>query len=145
MKKIILIIILLLVGCRAEKIEDSNNVRIEYKERLVTDTIEVKVPQIVYKDKVILTPNKDTFSLLENNYFKCEAGIKDNILYHNFESKITETKIPIQTIVKDSIIFKDRIKTNTVTQTKTDHKGYFIALILLLLIIINYLWKQLRK
>ncbi len=82
---------------------------------LQTDTVYVQLPQIIQQ---VQTP--DTTSVLENDYALSSAAISSGILSHSLETKPVKAPVEIQlkTVYKDSIIFRDRVITETVEVEK---------------------------
>ena len=80
-----------------------------------TDTVYVALPQIV--EKVITA---DTSSVLENDYAKSEAVISNGMLAHSLETKPVQKPVEVQTktVYRDSIIFRDRVVTETLEVEK---------------------------
>ena len=95
----------------SEKIVVETRIETVYK----TDTVYLEVPKIVEK---IVTA--DTVSVLENDYAKSEASVSDGLLAHSLETKPVKQPVEIQlkTVYKDSIIFRDRVITETVEVEK---------------------------
>ena len=79
---------------------------IEYRDRIVHDTTEVKIP---YEVEKIVT--RDTVSHLENTYAKSDAVVSDGFLSHSLESKPQIIKVPVEVHVTDTIIKESEIKT----------------------------------
>ena len=109
---------MLVVGCRSNKpatnsIEKHTNVsvRTEY----IYDTLYYQLPA---SEKSIVT--KDTISTIQNEYNISTAILSNGLLYHNLVSK--DIKIPIEVrqeiITKDSIVYVDKIKTETIEVEK---------------------------
>ena len=80
-----------------------------------TDTVFLEVPKIVEK---IVTA--DTSSVLENDYALSSASVSDGLLSHSLETKLVQQPVEIQTkiIYRDSIIFRDRVVTETLEVEK---------------------------
>ena len=109
---------MLVVGCRSNKpatnsIEKHTNVsvRTEY----IYDTLYYQLPA---SEKSIVT--KDTISTIQNEYNISTAILSNGLLYHSLVSK--DIKIPIEVrqeiITKDSIVYVDKIKTETIEVEK---------------------------
>ena len=105
---------MLVVGCRSNKpatnsIEKHTNVsvRTEY----IYDTLYYQLPA---SEESIVT--KDTISTIQNEYNISTAILSNGLLYHSLVSK--DIKIPIEVrqeiITKDSIVYVDKIKTETI-------------------------------
>ena len=80
-----------------------------------TDTVYLEVPKIV--EKVV---TKDTSSVLENDYALSTAAVSDGLLSHLLETKPVKQPVEIQTkiVYRDSIIFRDRVVTETLEVEK---------------------------
>ena len=101
----------------ARPIQESDNTKVEVKtvvERVV-DTAYVELPVIVEKVATL-----DTTSLLENKYAKSEAVVSGGILHHSLETKPVKEPVQVETkiVYRDSIVFRDRIQTQTVEVEK---------------------------
>ena len=81
----------------------------------VVDTAYVELPVIVEKVATL-----DTTSLLENKYAKSEAVVSGGILHHSLETKPVKEPVQVETkiVYRDSIVFRDRIQTQTVEVEK---------------------------
>jgi len=94
-------------------LQNSESARVEVRTEMKTvhDTAYVELPIIIEKRATL-----DTASTLENTYAKSEATVTAGILHHSLETKPVSVPVQIETkeVVRDSIIFKDRIQTKTV-------------------------------
>lgn len=90
---------------------DSTRVEVHTVTETVHDTAYVELPVIVER---IVT--RDTTSTLENDYARSEATITDGFLHHSLETKPVRHPVQVETkiVYRDSIIFRDRIQTQTV-------------------------------
>lgn len=127
---------MLVVGCRSNKpatnsIEKHTNVsvRTEY----IYDTLYYQLPA---SEKSIVT--KDTISTIQNEYNISTAILSNGLLYHSLVSK--DIKIPIEVrqeiITKDSIVYVDKIKTETIEVEKPLtflHRFVIVSLLALVL------------
>ena len=79
------------------------------------DTVFLEVPRIVEK---IVTA--DTVSVLENDYAMSSASVSDGLLSHSLETKPVQQPVEVQTkiVYRDSIIFRDRVVTETIEVEK---------------------------
>lgn len=84
-----------LASCSPKYITET---RIEYRDRVVTDTATVEVP--VEVEKVV---TRDTVSHLENTYAKSDAVVSGGFLTHTLESKPQIIKVPVEVHVTDTI------------------------------------------
>ena len=92
-------------------VTDSTRVEVHTVTETVHDTAYVELPVIVER---IVT--RDTTSTLENDYARSEATITNGFLRHSLETKPVRHPVRIETkiVYRDSIIFRDRIQTQTV-------------------------------
>ena len=106
MKRLVCIVMLAAAcGC-SPKIIEKVVTEIEYRDRYVHDTTEVKIP---YEVEKIVT--RDTVSHLENTYAKSDAVVSEGFLSHSLESKPQIIKVPVEVHVTDTIIKESEIKT----------------------------------
>ena len=114
----ILAFALLLSACGvARPVLESDNTKVEVKtvvERVV-DTAYVELPVIVEKVATL-----DTVSVLENKYAKSAALVSGGVLTHSLETKPVREPVRVETKIvnRDSIVFRDRIQTQTVEVEK---------------------------
>ena len=96
-------------------VTDSTKVEVRVVEKIVRDTAWVELP--VIKEKVVTV---DTTSVLENKYAKSEASVSDGVLTHSLSTKPVREPVEVQIkeIVRDSIVYRDRIQTKTVEVEK---------------------------
>ena len=92
-------------------VTDSTRVEVHTVTETVHDTAYVELPIIVER---IVT--RDTTSTLENLYAKSDATVQDGFLHHSLETKPVRHPVQVETkiVYRDSIIFRDRIQTQTV-------------------------------
>ena len=110
----LLLFTLCLTACGvARPILESDNTKVEVKvvEKIVKDTAWFELPVIVEKVATL-----DTASLLENKYAKSEAVVSGGVLHHSLQTKPVREPVEVQIkeIVRDSIVYRDRIQTKTV-------------------------------
>lgn len=110
------VVILGLASCGAAKpavMENSDSTRVEVHTitKTVHDTAYVELPIFVERNVT-----KDTTSTLENPYAKSEASITDGLLSHSLQTKPVKHPVQIEKeiVYRDSLIYRDRIVTNTV-------------------------------
>lgn len=143
---IILLFALLLLGAcsttrklSSQTTNDRDSIRIEYREKIVNvpDTVFVEIPAQTAER---MTP--DSTSHLENDYAESDARINpDGTLFHSLDTKQQMKPVPTEKQIeyRDSIVYRDRIKTETVTETiyvernlswweKTQIYGFWLAL-----------------
>ena len=115
----ILVILLLLSACstvRPLPIQtDSTKVEVRVETVTVTDTAFVELPVIV--EKVVTL---DTASVLENKYAKSEAIVSGGVLVHSLATKPVKQPVLVdkQIVYRDSLVFRDRVKTERVEVEK---------------------------
>lgn len=143
---VILLFALLLLGAcsttrklSSQTTNERDSIRIEYRERIVSvpDTVFVEIPAQTAERT---TP--DSTSHLENDYAESDARINpDGTLFHSLDTKPQMKPVPTEKQIeyRDSIVYRDRIKTETVTETeyverslswweKTQIYGFWLAL-----------------
>ena len=109
---------LLLTACGvARPVLESDNTKVEVKTvvKTVTDTAYIELPVIV--EKVVTL---DTASVLENKYAKSEASVSGGVLHHSLQTKPVREPVEVQIreIVRDSLVYRDRVQTVTVEVEK---------------------------
>lgn len=94
---------------------DSTKVEVKIVEKILKDTAWVELPVIVEKVATL-----DTASVLENKYAKSEASISGGVLHHSLQTKPVREPVSVESkeIVRDSIVYRDRIQTRTVEVEK---------------------------
>ena len=101
----------------ARPVLESDNTKVEVKvvEKIVKDTAWVELPVIIEKRATL-----DTASTLENKYAKSEAVVSGGVLHHSLSTKPVREPVEVQIkeIVRDSIVYRDRIQTKTVEVEK---------------------------
>ena len=101
----------------ARPVLESDNTKVEVKvvEKIVKDTAWFELPFIVEKVATL-----DTTSVLENKYAKSEAVVTGGVLHHSLQTKPVRepVSVEIKEIVRDSIVYRDRIQTRTVEVEK---------------------------
>lgn len=92
-------------------VTDSTRVEVHTETETVHDTAYIELPVIVER---IVT--RDTTSTLENDYARSEASVENGFLHHSLETKPVKHPVQIETkiVYRDSLIYRDRIKTKTV-------------------------------
>ena len=94
---------------------DSTKVGVHTETVIQHDTAYVELPVIVEKVATL-----DTTSTLENTYAKSEAVVTAGILRHSLETKPVSipVKVETKTVYRDSLVFRDRVQTQTVEVEK---------------------------
>ena len=114
----LLLFTLCLTACGvARPVLESDNTKVEVKvvEKILKDTAWVEIPVIVEKVATL-----DTASVLENKYAKSEASVSGGVLHHSLQTKPVREPVTVESkeIVRDSIVYRDRIQTVTVEVEK---------------------------
>ena len=96
-------------------VTDSTKVEVRVVEKIVRDTAYVELPVIVEKVATL-----DTASVLENKYAKSEASVSGGVLTHSLATKPVREPVAVEykEVVRDSIVYRDRIETQTVEVEK---------------------------
>ena len=101
----------------ARPVLESDNTRVEVRtvERIVRDTAFIELPVIIERVATL-----DTASVLENKYAKSEASVSCGVLTHSLSTKPVREPVEVQIkeIVRDSILYRDRVQTVTVEVEK---------------------------
>lgn len=120
MKKVVLYaILLMLTSCGVHRHQPitvvKDSVRVEYRERIVRDTVEYELPVIVEKHVT-----DDTLSVIENDYAKTTAVVHDGRLSHDLQTKPAVIRVPVAVPVHDTLIVEKaaEIRTQTVETIK---------------------------
>ena len=114
----LLLFTLCLTACGvARPVLESDNTKVEVKvvEKIVKDTAWLELPIIIEKRATL-----DTTSTIENKYAKSEAVVSGGVLYHSLQTKPVREPVSVESkeIVRDSIVYRDRIQTKTVEVEK---------------------------
>ena len=94
---------------------DSTKVEVHTETVIQHDTAYVELPVIVEKVATL-----DTTSMLENTYARSEAVVTAGILRHSLETKPVSipVKVETKTVYRDSLVFRDRVQTQTIEVEK---------------------------
>ena len=94
---------------------DSTKVEVHTETVIQHDTAYVELPVIVEKVATL-----DTTSTLENTYARSEAVVTAGILRHSLETKPVSipVKVETKTVYRDSLVFRDRVQTQTLEVEK---------------------------
>ena len=114
----LLLFTLLLTACGvARPVLESDNTKVEVKTvvKTVTDSAYIELPVIVEKVATL-----DTASVLENKYAKSEASVSDGVLHHSLQTKPVREPVKVERVevVRDSLVYRDRVQTITVEVEK---------------------------
>ena len=109
----ILVLVIILSACGvARPVLESDNTKVEVKtvEKVVRDTAYIQLPVIIERVATL-----DTASVLENKYAKSEASVSGGVLHHSLQTKAVREPVTVETkeIVRDSIVYRDRVQTVT--------------------------------
>ena len=96
-------------------VTDSTKVEVRVVEKIVKDTAWVELPFIVEKVATL-----DTASVLENKYAKSEASVSGGVLVHSLATTPLREPVAVEVkeIVRDSLVYRDRVVTQTVEVEK---------------------------
>ena len=113
-----LMLALLVTACgtvRPTLSQDSTKVEVRTETVTVHDTSYVELPVIIEKVATL-----DTASTLENKFARSEAIVSAGILSHSLETKPVQLPVQVETkiVYKDSLVFRDRVQTQTVEVEK---------------------------
>ena len=116
-KKWLFFLALCLTACSPRilpaKTQTKDSVRVEYRERLVRDTVCFEVPV-----EVVKFTTRDSMSHLETSLAKSDAAIVDGMLYHSLENKLQTIPIPVTIEVHDTVIIHRTAAAEVVEVTK---------------------------
>ena len=148
---ILLYLALSCVACSVSRQVTSGETKVEVRTetKYEKDTVYFEIP--VYMEKV---QTLDTSSVLENKYSKSEASVSGGVLTHNLATKPYKQPVEVekQIVYRDSLIYVDKIITNTVEVEKqlTSWQKFLMSFgslgfIALLLVIAYAIYKLLYK
>ena len=148
---ILLYLALSCVACSVSRQVTSGETKVEVRTetKYEKDTVYFEIP--VYVEKV---QTLDTSSVLENKYSKSEASVSGGVLTHNLATKPYRQPVEVekQIVYRDSLIYVDKIITNTVEVEKqlTSWQKFLMSFgslgfIALLLVIAYAIYKLLYK
>ena len=94
---------------------DSTKVEVRTETVIEKDTVYVELPRVVERVAV-----QDTTSHLENEFALSDARISGGVLKHSLETKPVKMPAVVdkQIVYRDSIVFRDRVQTQTVEAEK---------------------------
>lgn len=139
-----------MTGCSPRVVtvtEIRDSVRTEIRERLVHDSVMVKIPIEVEKNVTL-----DDSSHVETTFAESDAVVRDGKLFHSIRNKVQEWKTSVDVPVADTTRYeshsKEEQKVRTVTVEKelswwqkTQMKGFW----LLLFIVVAYVAYKYRR
>ena len=103
---------LLLDACaapRVTQVEQRDSVRVEYRERLVRDTVLFLVPAESTEREA-----RDTSSHLETSYAESDASYHDGVLTHSLRNKPQQVPVPVVITVHDTTVIQGSVRTEIV-------------------------------
>lgn len=104
--------LLFLFSCAAPRVIEQtqrDSLYVEYRERIVHDTVMYEPPQ---ESTYIQT--KDTTSHLETSLAESDASIVDGVLYHSLRNKPQKIPVPVVVTVHDATISQSSVLTKIV-------------------------------
>ena len=109
---------LLATACGTTRsLQNSESSRVEVRTETVVqhDTAWAELPIIIEKRATL-----DTASTLENTYARSEAIVSKGILQHSLETKPVSLPVQVETktVYRDSLVYVDRVQTQTVEVEK---------------------------
>ena len=116
----LLILILPAASCGAARVTPSvtDSTRVEGRTRIVRqiDTAFIELPVIVERVTTL-----DTASFLENKYASSSASVSGGVLTHSLATKPVRQPVAVEKeiVYKDSLVFRDRVSTETVEVEKS--------------------------
>ena len=104
--------LLFLFSCSMPRVIEQtqrDSLYVEYRERIVHDTVMYEPPQ---ESTYIQT--KDTTSHLETSLAESDASIVDGVLYHSLRNKPQKIPVPVVVTVHDTTIVQGSVRTEIV-------------------------------
>ena len=104
--------LLFLFSCAAPRIIEQtqrDSLYVEYRERIVYDTVMYEPPQ---ESTSIQT--KDTTSHLETSLAESDASIVDGVLHHSLRNKPQKIPVPVVVTVHDTTVVQGSVRTEIV-------------------------------
>ena len=104
--------LLFLFSCSMPRVMEQtqlDSLYVEYRERIVHDTIMYEPPQ---ESTYIQT--KDTTSHLETSLAESDASIVDGVLYHSLRNKPQKIPVPVVVTVHDTTVVQGSVRTEIV-------------------------------
>ena len=115
MKRIAIAAVLVAVSsCGIHKpatvVTHTDSVRVEYRERIVRDTVNYTLPVIIEKNVT-----EDTVSVIENEYAKTAAVVHGGKLSHDLQTKPKVIRVPVEVPVRDTVYVEKKSDVTTTT------------------------------
>ena len=104
--------LLFLFSCAAPRVIEQtqrDSLYVEYRERVVHDTVMYKPPQ-----ESMYIQTKDTTSHLETSLAESDASIVDGVLYHSLRNKPQKIPVPVVVTVHDTTVVQGSVRTEIV-------------------------------
>ena len=104
--------LLFLFSCSMPRVIEQtqrDSLYIEYRERIVHDTVMYEPPQ-----ESTCTQTKDTTSHLETSLAESDASIVDGVLYHSLRNKPQKIPVPVVVTVHDTTVVQGSVRTEIV-------------------------------
>ena len=104
--------LLFLFSCAAPRVIEQtqrDSLYVEYRERIVHDTVMYEPPQ-----ECTYIQTKDTTSHLETSLAESDASIVDGILYHSLRNKPQKIPVPVVVTVHDATISQSSVLTKII-------------------------------
>lgn len=104
--------LLFLFSCSMPRVMEQtqrDSLYVEYRERIVHDTVMYEPPQ---ESTYIQT--KDTTSHLETSLAESDASIVDGVLYHSLRNKPQKIPVPVVVTVHDTTVVQGSVSTEIV-------------------------------
>ena len=104
--------LLFLFSCAMPRVIEQtqrDSLYVEYRERIVRDTVMYEPPQ---ESTSIQT--KDTTSHLETSLAESDASIVDGVLYHSLRNKPQKIPVPVVVTVHDTTVVQGSVRTEIV-------------------------------
>lgn len=104
--------LLFLFSCAMPRVIEQtqrDSLYVEYRERIVHDTVMYEPPQ---ESTYIQT--KDTTSHLETSLAESDASIVDGVLYHSLRNKPQKIPVPVVVTVHDTTVVQGSVRTEIV-------------------------------
>ena len=100
------------LSCAAPRVIEQtqrDSLYVEYRERIVHDTVMYEPPQ-----ESMYIQTKDTTSHLETSLAESDASIVDGVLYHSLRNKPQKIPVPIVVTVHDTTVVQGSVRTEIV-------------------------------
>lgn len=108
MRYLLALLALCLLACSPKIYPEhqADSVRVEYRERIIHDTVRYEVP--VEVERIV---TRDTTSTLTNSLATSTASVSGGLLRHTLETRKTTINVPAHVAVRDTIIIQKAAET----------------------------------